>query len=556
MNRLVYLLFLVIFGLFAYLLAINIHSGPEPVDLLPADTVAVVETTALSRILAPWRQDILKMDVTDLHDQLSDLKAFAGAATLMDALQPVAALARQMTAAPFVEQLFAGKAVVALLPDHTKRPFAAETVFANLVLLVDLHNDFAARPLLQDFLGSGPPEVSVYQGKSLFHVPLACGGTLTIWQHRQILVIALDPAPVRRCIDGALDGMLRPHTSGLRLNREYQELKRKAGTQADFFLYVNLAAVRGHVESAWLGERFPEGMHPNHVAAFHRVETDMHRLTLVTSFRAEQVTALMNAYQLSAPVPHPFADRLSAENLLLFWTNWFSPRLLLELIPESQRFESEATGLFLDRRFAESSGKDGMAFDDIFGNQFGGFIDQESFAGSSQSVAGLFLEVRDRGSAEAVMQHILADLPVETVSTDDTEIVSLIMANGLFQPSYLLMDRVLLVADYPDLLQRWRVVMDREWLQTGIIEPLGNFFLTFQSGKLIPEVHSILSAFVKKAEDRPSILSARDRLLLRYLVMPLLSVLQPTEVCTLRASVDGGEILVEMNWIPSHVNSQ
>jgi hypothetical protein len=557
-NRLIYLLFLIIFGLFAYLLAINTPFSPDPVDLLPGDTLVVVETTALPRILAPWRQGTMSIE-TLLHNRLSDLKEFAGTAAQIAELYQFASVAGQMADAPFFERLFAGKTVLALLPDYAKRPLDAETVSANLVLLVHLHNDFAEIPLLENSFGSGPAEVSLYQGKSLYSLPLASGETLTIWQHRRVLVAALDPAPVRRCIDGVLDRIVRPRTSGLRFNRGYQEFKYRAGAQTDFFLYIDLEALRGHVANAWLNERDQQGGSPNQVAVFHRIDAGNNHLTLVARLCPEQIAALMTTYRLAAPVANPISGRLPADNLLVFWTNWFSPQLLLALIPRSQRYETGRRILSLDQPPVERTGRAGTAFFDVFGDRFGVFVDQESFAGSKQSVVGLFLEVRDRKLAEVVVHHFLAGLPKQTVSTNDMEIVSLDMANGLFQPSYLLKDTVLLIADNPDLmqqmLQRWQKMVDRERMDIGVNGRPVNLFLTFQSGKLIADLHSMLAVVRKKAEDQPLIMSARARLLLGHLVIPLFSGVQAMEVCTLHASVDGGEILVEMDWTLDRDNS-
>lgn len=558
MNRSIYLFFLIIFGLFAYLLAINSPVSPDPVDLLPGDTLVVVETTALPHILAPWRQGTLSIE-TFLHNRLSDLKEFAGTAAQVGELHQFASVVGQMADAPFFERLFSGKTVLALLPDYAKRPLDAETLSANLVLLVHLHNDFAAIPLLANALGSGPPEVSLYQGKSFYSLPLASGETLTIWQHRRVLVAALDPAPVRRCIDGVLDGIVRPRNSGLRLNRGYQEFKYRAGTQTDFFLYIDLEALRGHVANAWLNERYQQGASPSQFAAFHRINAEDNHLTLVVRFCPEQIAALMTTYRLSAPVSNPISGRLPADNLLAFWTNWFSPQLLLTLIPHWQRFEAGMSILSLDQPPAERTGKAGSAFFDVFGGRFGVFVDQESFSGSKQSVVALFLEVRDRNLAEVVVQRFLAGLPVQTVSTNDMKIVSLVMANGLFQPSYLLKDTVLLIADNPELiqqvLQRWQEVVDWGQVETRTNGRPVNIFLTFQSGKLIADLHSMLAVVRKKAEDQPSIMSARAKLLLGHLVIPLFAGLQATEVCALHASVDGGEILVEMDWTLNHANS-
>lgn len=559
MNRSVSFLFLVLFGLFAYLLAINIHSGPDPVDLLPGDTLAMVETTALADILAPWRQDTLSIE-TFLHNRFSGLKEFAGNGVQIAKLQQFATLAGQMVDAPFSERLFAGKTVLALLPDHATRPLEAGTASANLVLLVRPPNNFAAIPLLENFFGSGPSEMSLYQGKSLYSLPLASGETLTIWPHRRVLAVALDPAPVRRCIDGALEGIVRPGTAGLRRNRGYQELKHRAGTQTDFFLYIDMESLRGYIADTWLDERYQQDGYPSQVAAFHRIDARDNHLTLIVRFSSEQIAALMNTYRLAAPAANPISGRLPPNNLLAFWTNWFSPQLLLALMPLAQQFETGISTLAPSHHPAAKTDKAGTVFFDVFGGRFGFFVDQESFNDSRQSVVGLFLEVRNRHLAEVVIQHFLAGLPKQTVFTDDMEIVSLVMANGLFQPSYLLQDAVLLIADNPGLLkqmlQRWQEVVGWDQVESGTKGRPVNFFLTFQSGKLIADLHSMFSIIHTKAEDQPSIISARAKLLLRHLVIPLFAGLQAMEVCTLHASVEGGEILVDIHWILDRADSQ
>jgi hypothetical protein len=558
LNRPISLLFLVGFGMLCYLLTVNLYTGPEPADLLPADTLAVVETANLARALIPWRQGLPGKETAD-PNRFNFLEEFGLPVAPIAKFQAVAAFVGQIAEAPFFEEHFSEKAVMALLPDHEGRFLSPAVVPGNLVVIVRLSPDFSPFPLLNDFFGSGPAAVSVYQGESLVSLSLTSGEVLTLWQYRRLLIAALDPAPVRRCIDGALNTMVRTRT-GLQLNREYQGLKHKAGTQTDLFLYADLATLRGHLATSWLDERFLSGPFPNHVAVFHRADAEYDRLSVSARLRPERLAAFMAEFRLAPPVEDPVTARRSPDNLLSFWTNWFSPQILWELIPRSHRVEAGMLMFFLNQRLAETTGKADAEFFDVFGNRFGVFIDQEAVAESIQSVAGFFLEIRDRAAADTVLQYLLADLPVQAASSEDVEIVSLLMADGLLQPSYVLTDTALIVADSPDLMQRMLrrarkdAVRGRE--ETGVSARPGNMFLAFSSGKLTPALLSILTVLLKETEGQPSMLSLRARLLLEHLVMPLLIGMQAMEDCTLRVSAADNEILFEMDWTSGREESQ
>jgi hypothetical protein len=72
----------------------------------------------------------------------------------------------QIAEAPFFEQHFAEKAVMALLPDHEGRFLSPAVVPGNLVVIVRLSPDFSPVPLLEDFFGSSGGSFRVPGGVS------------------------------------------------------------------------------------------------------------------------------------------------------------------------------------------------------------------------------------------------------------------------------------------------------------------------------------------------------------------------------------------------------
>jgi len=143
---------------------------------------------------------------------------------------------------PLFREVFSKRVVCALLPidPAVLRDNPRQAVMENLLMLVTpIHGRSFAQmfPFLP--LQKKQPQVSTYKGIPVTKLFLHNGGMLYLASIEQQVVISFSPEPVKRSIDLSLRHLVRRQT-GLAARSGYQDLKKHARGQDDFFLYVDL----------------------------------------------------------------------------------------------------------------------------------------------------------------------------------------------------------------------------------------------------------------------------------------------------------------------------
>lgn len=563
MKRLLLFFLLVIgIGLLSYLLTVNLKPDPEGTDFLPTDTLAVLEGTSIARTWAGWRQsDIGRLlntsDVPQFFEQL-------GVPSVRIAeYKTLAAALDRLTSASLFSSLFAKKTVVALLAALPGRALDEQSLRAHLVLITPLGTGFSPQQLqLERYFGPLRSTVTtVYQGVPLMTLIFQSGQTFNFCQYRGVVICALNAQSVQRCIDQSLNRMVQTR-SGLHLNPEYQRLKKRAGVQADFFLYADLGALLRQSSAALLAPTRDMALLPHHFALYHQAAAGHDRLSIIAQFPQEQLKAFTDRYQLVGPVENAVRQQISPETQLSFWTNWFHPHALWQLGLEMGGREITELMSSLAESLFEETGQTIDDFFDVFGNRFGVFINEQRVAHqSTRSVAGLYVEVRDQQKVDGMLKQLLDGLQVVKVLTSGTEIVSVVMAGGLLTPAYALLDNSLMIADSVGLIEQVQ--------QQGGIKPTSgakallspweqadNFILFVRTRSVAERLVPLLTVLSKETADAAKILSPRNRFLIAKALIPLLTSLQSMETCSVRGYAAGDEMMLELDLAASGAHSR
>lgn len=558
-----FLVFLIGIGLLGYLLTVNLKPDPECTDFLPADTLALLECENLARTWEGWRQSDIgrRLNKPDFPRLLEQLGLSSNRIAEFKVL--TAALDR-FTSASFFSNLFATKTVVALLPAVHGQGFDEESLLRHLVLITPMATNFSPQHhQLERYLGPvRSTGTTVYQGVPLVTLIFQSGRTFSFCQYRRVLICALDPQSVQRCIDQSLNGMVQTR-SGLQLNPEYQGLKKRAGVQADFFLYTDLATLLRQLPAALIGGTKEMELLPHHVALFHQAAAAHDRLSIIAQFRQEHLKTFTDRYQLGAPVENSVWQRISSETQMSLWTNWFHSKALWHL--GLQMGSPEATELMasLAQGISEETGLTLDDFFDVFGNSFGVFFNEQRFSplSSNRSVAGLYVEVRDQKKVDGMLKQLFAGLQMVKVITGGTEIVSVVMAGGLLTPAYALMDNYLILADSVGLIEQVQrqggvKPTNGEASLESVRGKADNFILFVRTKSVAERLIAILTVLTKETADSAKILSFKNRLLIEKALIPLLMSLQSMETGSVRGYAASDEMMLEMDFALNENNSR
>lgn len=152
-----------------------------------------------------------------------------------------------------------------------------------------------------------------------------------------------------------------------------------------------------------------------------------------------------------------------------------------------------------------------------------------------------------------MLKRLLAGQQVIKVVTGGMEISSVIMAGGLLQPSYVLVDKHLILADTVELIEQVQrqggpVPAGGEGALVPAIDRTGNFFLFVRTGDVADQLIAILTVLIREKSDLTRQLTQQTRLLIEHAAIPLLTSLQGTATTRLRGYAADDEVMLEMDF--------
>ena len=554
MTRLLGLLLLcLVAGGSSYLLIIRPFPSVEIRAYLPADTLALAEWENLAQSWEGWQHN----PVSEKSNRVLFFKVLAQLGlpeSFIEETKKAPAFLENFTQHASLQRLFGKKVVLALLPASIEPSSVSSPLCKNLVVVLQFENDLGLHQALQDFFGPiQSQQVIVYQGESFVTLVFRKGYTLSYWIQPGVLICAQDAALVQRCIDQTLQRKIRVH-SGLQLNAAYQRLKQQGQNNTDVFIYADLARLQYQFPILREIDTGSGGWLPRHLALFHHAEAGVIRLGLIALVGEETMAAFTAQHQLPAPADESATLHVFPETEFSLWTNWFKAKKLWDFGLQSSDPDISALLTSVAQQLSEATGRPGDTFFYVFGNGLGVFINEQVVPHqSNRSLGCLAIEVRDRPAVVAMIKQLVANLQVITVKSEETEISSVMLAGGLLQPAYALVDNYLLLADSVELIEQARLQI-RPYLDGGKKEGQridgrgGNLFVFVRTGDMIKRLMPFLTLLAKENGERTRLLPPESRLFFRELGLPLLTSLRDITTTRLRGSAAGDTILLEVDY--------
>lgn len=548
------LLFCSVFGLGGYLLSVRIQPVVDLIEYVPAEAVALVEGENLAQTWALWRHSLVgeKLHQTDFPALLVKLGLEQ---PLADSLTTLLAQMERCGQLAALGQVFAHQAVAALVAPDSSAEHLLTDPLERLVVIVNVGNGGVPQQWAEALFGvARSRSVQQYQNATLITLRFDGERALTYCLQRGVLIAALREEVVQRCVSQSLQRMVQART-GLQLNPQYQRLRALAGASPDFFLYADTAALSAFQPLLQGWRQDQEGLLPLHLAIFHSAQAS--RLGIAGLADKAQLAAFTRRHQLAEPVDDPSVPHVSSDTDFSLWTNWFQSKKLWNLA--QMKSPPEIVGLMslFAQYLTTATGQTMDSFFDVFGSEFGVFINQQRAPHqSTSSMACVSVALRDPVQTANALKALTAGLQAVTVVADGTEIVSVVMAGGLLQPAYALVRNQLVLADSVELIEQ---LLRRSGEQAtagkgrgdrNVRERWGNFFLFVRTGSLAERLLPVLTVLAKENRDKNAMITPRARLLLQEMVLPLLTGLRGVETSRLRGYVYEDEMLLELEYAP------
>lgn len=554
MNRLLVLLLVVLLaGFGGFFLAIRPKPLADIAAVLPKETLALIEWGDVNRAWEGLRRCPVGNAVSS--SLLSkELVRLGVPEAFVEELREGAGFLASFAKSPSFAHLSAHKAVVALLPPSNGSASIAFPLHRHLVFVLQQEDQETLLKSLMELLGSvRSRRTTAYQGESVHTLELEKGLSFSYWVGQGVVICSENVLLVQRCIDHALQRLVRERV-GIQVNAAYQKLRRHGQNGAEIFFYADIGRLHHHLPALRQADNDNGGSLPRHLALYHRGEGRLNnRFGFAALVNREVLTAFTGRHQLPAPADNPPSLRVFRETELSLWTNWFQLKKLWDFGLQASDPEVGALMASVAQQFSEAMGTSFDTFFHVFGSGFGVFINKQNIPNQADRALGcLAIEVRDQAALLAMIKRLVAGLQVITVKSGDTEISSVVLAGGLLQPAYAVVDRYLFLADSVELIEQTRQQFipyrdggkeQQSWTEGRE----GNLFAFVRTGDLIERLLPILALLAKETGEQGRLLPSESRRFLREIGLPLLTGLRTVATMHLHGYVGGETILLEVD---------
>lgn len=554
MTRLLALLLLCLaVGISASLLAVRPTDDVELVDYFPEDTLVFIEWEQAAGLGERWRLDQVGKTVPP-STWFQFLEQAGGSDALIGEARRAVLAWETYVNHPAVASLLGSSAAFALLPE----PAGQADFFPSRQWVVAVRVDAdASEHRFEEWFGRIRSRRTIgYQGERLLHLVADDGQEVFCWQHRNVVLLAGEQSLIRRCIDQNLRRMVRTRT-GLFLNTAYQRLRRLNKSRADIFCYIDLERLRQRLPLVRAIESASGGRLPRQLAFCHRAVAGASQWGIGALVGRESTRAFAARHQLAPPVRQPLPGPMVRETELALWTNWFKPKYLWDFVRQQAGDEVASLMAAVGQQLSEAAGTSLDDFFDVFGGEFGVMmIEQPIEHQSPRSLGCLLVAVRDRPAVAAMIERLVAGLQVITVESGNLEIASVMLAGGLLQPAYALLDHHLILADSVELVELARRQLLHDGPgggrsgRRGDEGGQGNVAVFVRVGEMAERLAPLLTLLAKETGERNRVLSHEGRRFVREIGLPLLTALRTVSTGRLQGYVADDTLFMELEYTP------
>ncbi|WP_448873843.1 hypothetical protein [Desulfobulbus propionicus] len=523
-----------------------------PIDLIPRETTALLEGGDLARDWSEWRQGLVGKTV--FHPDFPPfLEQLGFDRQPVDHLFSWVGALDRVVADDGFQFLFSHPSVVALLPGQLGNAHEPKAVLNCLLVVHQLDNPEVFPQVLSQFFGKiTTRSTSVFQGLQLTHVQFEQGIQLSWFVHESLLVWSFDQRVIHRCANHLLQQLI-PIQASIQQNSPYARLKKLSGKSVQTFAYLRLGAFTALLPGAQQGygeERF----FPDHLA-ISRSSTPSHGASFVASALAEsgQFAFVKKHFQFRDGVAPPCRAEFSADTSLYFWTNWFKPEVFWPWLQQENERSRQSR---LEQWFGglDTAGKVTLkTFLLLFGDELELMINRLRAPHQFPlAMACMTVELRNQQLVAELLKRLLHKIQTIEVVTRGLTIQTMLLADGLLQPAYSLVNNRLIVADCVELIEKWHE-QEAPGFNKAALEvqqfnrQRSNFFLFLRTGDMVEWLLPIITAIGKEYDGRPGEVWG-DWFLFHPLVLSFLADLQAVETNQVHGYLDEDQARLEVSY--------
>ncbi len=535
---------------------------PDLLELVPGESVAVVDWRSPADSYQAFMKTYFGRQISGIDRPLI-LSALGFSPDKSAKIERIAATWEKFSGSLFFKEFFGTRTVLALLPVQGSGPDISAALLNNLVLLNTSGRKTALlKTLVAGLSGVQKLPASRYQGYTIHGYLLNNTFPLYFVSDKELLVAAFDPAPIRQCLDLLLARIIQKG-GGMADNAEYVELKQRTRGLDDFFLYVDLASLKGLFQNV-SGQKLsstaaavsPAGTIERGVQKtvfFHQALQPIHQFTSIVRFNASVLSSFQKRIYVRPPIENRKLANMPANLQVYFWSNWLDlPAWWRKTREDGSRRDIERADRLAE--FVDSNL--GMNMDDflaLFGQQVGLDIKEIKFSGFFPVPRICFcVQVNDREQVQALLEKMVADVPVHRAMVAGVPVVSVLAAGGLMQPSYALLKEYLLLADGRDQIEdilkptEAMLIRDPVFLKLDMgLQQANNLVFFARAAQLIQGLKELASWLGTIIAIRDEQAGSRSKILVDQAVIPLLDGLTMIKAGAVRSYTGPGEIVLQ-----------
>ncbi len=443
------------FGFLIYHLASDLHREHQPANILPANTLFYFEMIDPVDRFKDFKQSKLGKQIAHI-DWLTIAPELGIPEHMVSEIDVYVNEILNFVNSPLCNELFGRQVTLAMLKPETEKGLDIEKIRESFVLISSpRHQTTLLEALSSWFIKDLKYTTEKYHDRSIKHFELENDLAVSVAVEDDMLLASFSSSIIKICLD-TMDGGGKKKTSSLATNQHYKELRAESVGNDDTFSYLDVKEFSRIFKD--LGKqygRFVQGVIPQQIentgilaaGFFREAQDDKYQYTSLLKIDGQQKGPFVDLLKDGVIDSQRLVASVPADLLIYYWTNWFSPESLWRFLSTDNSKGNDAARK-IEKWIENASGVELSEFLQMFGNQF-------SFHISGVSTTGFFpvprmsfaLEVKDYNGVGKVLDKLLSDLPVKKSSISGVDVLSVMVAGGLMQPSCALLENSIVIAD-------------------------------------------------------------------------------------------------------------
>ncbi len=564
MKRFILLVLLLVFagGFFLQLIYHRTPAG-DPLLLVGADAALVVDCADPARLGRQIIDSRMGRNMTSV-DWPYVLNQLDLSVSLRKNLQLQVPALLDWVASPLCRAIFGKQVILALLPVEPTRVFGKKPSVPenNILLVASPRKEYIPSAVFTSLARfQGKVKHLSYRKRRITSLSLENGEIVHYAFVDGNLVASPGLRTIERTIDLSLSHVI-DEQSGMVTNVQYRSL-RKRYKGDDFFIYVDLPRLcplltsGKHVAKAGILAEVLLKRGIQRAAFFHATDQQSQHLISIFQWDTNHQTT---EYKTSLPGRQPSTNRwlqfIPAHIVLYFWTNWLDvSRWWQHLEPPESELSAGKNRLTdsITSWIRQHTDLDMDAFLALFGRELGVTVTGIKTSGFFP-VPSMYavIQLKDRQQVAELLEKNIADLSLRHDMISGVPVVSVMIAGGLMQPSYALLDDTLLVADSREQIKDLLDVavphlLDDPFFKkvdTGMTRPANLHFFA-RTSAIIDSLKELASWVSMVIAVRDGVAGKKSKVVVDHVLLPFLDGFKTFQAKSIRGYTSPGEVVFD-----------